>query len=149
MSLTEQINQDIKQAMKERQKERVEALRAIKTAFTLARTEKAAGQQLSDEEEVKIIQKLVKQREDSAAIYLEQNRKELSENELREAEFIRVYLPAQMSDEELSSYLEELIKSIGARGMKDMGKVMGIATKNLAGKADGKKIASKVRELLG
>jgi hypothetical protein len=148
MKLSEQINQDLKQAMKERQKEKLEALRAVKTAFTLARTEKSSGTELSESEEVKIIQKLVKQRRDSAAIYSEQSRPELADKENKEADIISEYLPEQMSEEELKDYLKELIQKLGASGMQDMGKIMGKATQELSGKADGKMISGIVRGLL-
>ena len=148
MSLTEQINADLKSAMKNKEKEKLEALRAIKTAFTLAKTEKSAGAELSEDEELKIIQKLVKQRKDSADIYKGQGREDLAEKELSEAEVISVYLPKQLSNEELEQKLEEIITKVGASGPQDMGKVMGMATKELSGKAEGKLIAQKVKELL-
>ncbi len=149
MSLTETINQEIKNAMLAREKDRLEALRAVKTAFTLARTEKSAGSVLTDEEELKIIQKLVKQRKDSADIYKEQGRDDLYDKEVIEMEVIKVFMPAQMDEQEIKAFLENLIKELGAESMKDMGKVMGAASKALAGKADGKIISVLVRELLG
>lgn len=148
MKFTERIDQDIKISMREKARERLEALRAIKNAFMLARTEKGAGYQLSEEEEIKIIQKLVKQRQDSASIYEEQGRPELAEKELQEAEYIREYLPEQMSEGELNAYLKKLIDETGAEGMKDMGKVMGRASSELAGMAEGKTIAQLVKKLL-
>ena len=148
MNYSDKINRDIIQAMKDRQKDKLEALRAVKTAFTLAKTEKGAGSELTDEEEMKIMQKLVKQRKESAEIYSGQNRPELAEKENFEANIISEYLPAKMSEEELTNYLKELIIRIGASGMKDMGKVMGTATSELSGKADGKDISSVVRKLL-
>lgn len=134
--------------MRDKNKDKLESLRAVKTAFTLARTEKKAASELSDEVELKILQKLVKQRKESAAIYREQNRPELAQKEETEAEYISEYLPEQISEEELTSYLKNLIEETGASGMQDMGKVMGRATKELSGKADGKMISGIVRSLL-
>jgi len=148
MSYAEKINDDLKQAMKEKQKDRLEALRAVKTAFTLARSSKGAGSVLTEDEEIKLMQKLVKQRHESAVIYKEQGREELADNELREATFIEAYLPEQMSDEDIEAYLRKLVDETGATGMKDMGMVMGRATKELAGKADGKTVSGIVRKLL-
>lgn len=148
MSLTNEINQEIKQAMLSKEKDKLEALRAVKTAFTLARTEKSGGVELSNEEELKIIQKLVKQRKDSAEIFREQGRDDLADKELMEMEVIKVFMPAQMDEAELRAYLTKLIRELGASSMQDMGKVMGSATKALAGKADGKLISGIVRELL-
>lgn len=148
MSLTETINQEIKKAMLAREKDKLEALRAVKTAFTLARTEKSAGEELTADEELKIIQKLVKQRKDSADIYKEQDRTDLYDKEILEMEVIKVFMPAQMDEAELRAYLENLIKELGASSMQDMGKVMGAASRALAGKADGKAISAIVRELL-
>ena len=148
MSYTERINNDLKKAMKEKQKDQLEALRAIKTAFTLARSEKSAGTELTKDEELRILQKLVKQRRESAQIYKEKGRDELHQKEIIEAEIIEAYLPAKMSDEELTARLKEIIADQGAQSMKDMGKVMGTATKELSGKAEGKKISEIVRELL-
>ncbi|MCD6366575.1 MAG: GatB/YqeY domain-containing protein [Bacteroidales bacterium] len=147
MSLFEKVNQDIKQAMRDRNKERLEALRAIKAAFLLAKTEKG-DDELSPEKELAIVQKLAKQRIDSAKIYKENNRLELYEVEMAQAKVIQEYLPKSMTDEELKTYLTELIAKVGATGMKDMGKVMGTATKELAGKADGSRISAMVKELL-
>jgi len=147
MSLFEKINQDIKQAMRDRDKNRLEALRAIKAAFLLAKTEKG-DDEISSEKELAIVQKLAKQRIDSAKIYKENNRPELYEVEMAQAKVIQEYLPASLSDEELESYLSELIKKVGATSMKDMGRVMGTATKELAGKADGSRISAMVKELL-
>lgn len=132
-----------------REKDKLEALRAVKTAFTLARTEKQVGSELSPDEEIKIIQKLVKQRKDSAKIYKEQGRDDLYEKEMIELEVIKVYMPAQMDETEIRTYLQNLVKEMGAESMKDMGAVMGAASKALAGKADGKVISGIVRELLG
>lgn len=132
-----------------REKDKLEALRSVKTAFTLSRTEKSIGEELSAEEEIKIIQKLVKQRKDSAEIYKEQGRDDLYDKEVKEMEVIKVFMPAQMDESEIRSYLESLIKELGAESMKDMGRVMGTASKTLSGKADGKLISTIVRELLG
>ncbi len=148
MSLTEKISSDLKEAMKSKDKVALEAIRAAKTAFTIARTNKGADAILTEEEELKIIQKLVKQRKDSASVYAEQNRGELAEREQVEASVLEKYLPAKMSDEELSSAVSGIIKQVGASSPADMGKVMGVATKTLAGKADGKDIANKVRKIL-
>jgi uncharacterized protein len=148
MSLAEKIASDLINAMKAKDKVVLEAIRAAKTAFILARTEKGAGTVMTPEDELKIIQKLVKQRRESAAIYKEQNRMDLYEKEVIEADVLERYLPARMSDEDLLAVIKEIIERIGAKGPADMGKVMGIATKELAGKADGKEISTKVRELL-
>lgn len=148
MALLEKIEADLKTAMKNREKEKTEALRSIKTAIMLARTEKGADKDLSEDKEVKILQKLVKQRKESAEIYQQQGRQELAEMELNEAKFIEDYLPEQMSDEELTEIIKKIIEETGAESMKDMGKVMGIAQRQLAGKADGKVISDKVKSLL-
>ena len=149
MSLTEKINADLITAMKTKDKESLEAIRAAKTAFILARSEKGHDYVLTPDEEVKIIQKLVKQRRESAAIYKEQNRSDLYEKEVSEANVLEKYLPAKMSEEELGKVLQEIITRVGAKSPADMGKVMGVATKELAGKADGREISAKVKELLG
>ncbi|NOQ24044.1 MAG: GatB/YqeY domain-containing protein [Bacteroidales bacterium] len=148
MSLEEKINQDIKKAMLAREKEKLEALRAVKTALLVAKTEKGATEGMSEDAENKILQRLVKQRKDSATIYKEQDRSELADKELLEAGIIEEYLPAQMSDEEITQNVQRIIEEIGAKSMADMGKVMGKATKELAGKADGKAVADKVKALL-
>jgi uncharacterized protein len=149
MSLTERINADLMTAMKTKDKESLEAIRAAKTAFILARSEKGSDYVLTPDEELKIIQKLVKQRRESAAIYKEQNRPDLYEKEVTEANVLEKYLPAKMSEEELVKVLKEIITRIGAKSPADMGKVMGVATKELAGKADGREISAKVKQLLG
>ena len=148
MSLEEKINQDIKDAMRAKEKETLESLRAIKAAILLAKTQKGASESLTEDSEMKLLQKLVKQRKDSAQIYNEQKRGDLAEKELAEAAIIEKYLPEQMSDEELSAKIKEIIDQVGAKSMADMGKVMGMASKQLAGKADGKAIADKVKTLL-
>jgi uncharacterized protein YqeY len=149
MSLSEKIAADLISAMKAKEKTALEAIRAAKTAFVLARAEKGADSVLSGEEELRIIQKLVKQRRESAAIYKEQNRPDLYEKEVAEADVLEKYLPAKMNDEELLKVLKEIISRVGAKSSSDMGKVMGVATKELAGKADGREISAKVKELLG
>jgi uncharacterized protein YqeY len=149
MSLAEKIASDLINAMKAKDKVALEAIRAAKTAFILAKSEKGANSVLTPEDELKIVQKLVKQRRESAAIYKEQNRMDLYEKEVIEADVLERYLPAKMSDEELGNIIIGIINRIGAKSPADMGKVMGIATKELAGKADGKEISSKVKQLLG
>src|SRR5690606_31164674 len=124
------------------------ALRAVKSAILLAQTEGGAKEELTEEQELKILQKKVKQRKDSAAGYLEQNRKELAETELAEAQVISQFLPEALTDEEIEKVVVMTIESVGAEGMKDMGKVMGIVSQELAGKADGKTISNIVRAKL-
>jgi len=148
MSLENKINEDIKKAMLAREKEKLEALRAIKTALLLAKTEKGAGESISEEAEIKILQRLVKQRKESAAIFEEKNRNELAQKESFEAGVIEEYLPEQMSEEELKSIISKIIEETGAKTMADMGKVMGMASKQLAGKAEGKLIADTVKSIL-
>ena len=148
MTLFDKITEDLKTAMLARQKDRLESLRAIKTALILAKTE-SGSHELSNDQEMKILQRLVKQRRESAGIFKTQNRQDLYENEVREASIIEEYLPKQMMEEELIPVLKSIIQRVGATGAKDMGKVMGTATKELAGIADGKMIADKVKELLG
>jgi uncharacterized protein YqeY len=149
MSLTEKISSDLIAAMKAKDKDTLEAIRAAKTAFTLARAEKGADSTLTPEEEIRIIQKLVKQRRESAEIYKTQNRMDLYQKEVLEADVLEKYLPARMSEEELTKILKDIIARVGAKAPADMGKVMGIATKELAGKADGKEISAKVKQMLG
>lgn len=149
MSLTEQISADLITAMKAKDKIVLEAIRAAKTAFLLAKTEKGADASLTSDEELKIIQKLVKQRRESAEIYKAQNRSDLYEKEVAEADVLEKYLPARMSNDELEIVIAAIIKRIGAKSPADMGKVMGTATKELAGKADGKEISAIVKKLLG
>ncbi|OFX18851.1 MAG: glutamyl-tRNA amidotransferase [Bacteroidetes bacterium GWA2_31_9b] len=148
MSLIVKIDQDIKTAMLAREKDKLEALRAVKSALLLARTEKGATEEISEDTEIKLLQRLVKQRKESAAIYQQQNRKDLADKELFEVSIIDKYLPEQMSDEELTKIIKSLIEQTGAKGMADMGKVIGMASKQLAGKAEGKAIADKVKTLL-
>ena len=148
MKLSEKINSDIMNAMREKDKIKLEALRAAKSAFILARTQEGASSEISDADELKIIQKLIKQRLDSAAIFKEQSRADLYEKEIAEAKVLEVYMPAQLTTEELKSLLKEIISRTGAKSPQDMGKVMGIASKELAGKTDGKTISAMVKELL-
>lgn len=149
MSLTEKISADLITAMKTKDTVALEAIRAAKTAFILAKSEKGAASVLTSEEELKIIQKLVKQRRESADIYKQNNRPELAEKEVAEADVLEKYLPARMGEAELEKALKDIITRVGAKLPADMGKVMGVATKELAGKADGKEISAKVRQLLG
>ena len=148
MSLFEIVSEDIKKAMIAKEKDKLEALRAVKTAFLLARTEAGAGGELTADAELKIVQKLVKQRRESAEIYQQQKRQDLADKELLEATVIEQYLPAQMSEEEIEAALKVIIEKVGAKAPSDMGKVMGVATKELSGKADGKAISLKVKQLL-
>jgi uncharacterized protein YqeY len=149
MSLTEKISADLISAMKSKDKIALEAIRAAKTAFTLAKSDKGADSVLTADEELKIIQKLVKQRRESAAIYKDNNRSDLYEKEVAEADVLEKYLPAKMSEEELTAILKGIIERAGAKSPADMGKVMGAAIKELAGKADGKEISAIVKQLLG
>lgn len=148
MSLFEQVNGDIKAAMLAKDKVRLQALRGMKKEFLEAKTAKGGDGELSDEVATKIMQKMVKQRKESAAIYTQQNRPELAEPELEEAACIESYLPKQMSQEEVEAALKNIIEEVGATGPKDMGKVMGAATKALAGKAEGRMISETVKRLL-
>ena len=148
MNLFDTVSQDIKKAMLAREKVRLETLRGIKKEFLEAKTAKGADGELSDEQATKILAKMAKQRRETAQIYAEQNRPELAENELAEAAVIEEYLPKQLSEEELTAELKAIIAETGATSPKEMGKVMGVASKRLAGRADGKAISAKVRELL-
>lgn len=148
MNLFDTVSADIKAAMLARDKVRLEALRGVKKEFLEAKTAKGGNGELADDAAMKILVKMVKQRKESAAIYTEQNRPDLAEEELAQAAIIETYLPKQMSEEELTAALKTIIEKVGATSAKDMGKVMGTATKELAGKADGKVISAKVRELL-
>jgi uncharacterized protein YqeY len=149
MSLINQVDQDIKQAMLAKQAGRLRGLRAIKAALLLARTEKGAAEELTEEAEIKVLQKLIKQRKESADIYKTQNREDLYEIEMEEMRVIEPYLPKQMSHDEVATYLKDLVGRVGATSVKDMGKVMGAANKELAGKADGRTISELVKQLLG
>jgi hypothetical protein len=148
MSLQNQVMEEIKVAMKAKDTISLESLRAIKSALLLAQTEKGAGTEMSDADEIKLVQKLVKQRKDSAAIFKEQGREDLAEPELAQAAVIEKFLPAQLGADEIEKIVIQTIKSTGASGMKDMGKVMGIVSKQLAGQADGKTISEIVRAKL-
>ncbi len=148
MSLFDQISNDIKTAMLSRDKIRLEALRGVKKEFLEAKTAKGANGELSDEQALKIIQKMVKQRQESAAIYAENGRSEMAEAEKAEATVLTEYLPKQMSREELVPILKKLIDELGITDAKMMGKVMGSAQKLLAGKAEGRTISEIVKELL-
>ncbi|HXH98941.1 MAG TPA: GatB/YqeY domain-containing protein [Sphingobacteriaceae bacterium] len=148
MALQQQIDQDIKSAMLAKNASRLRGLRAIKAAVLLAKTEKDASENLSDEAETRVLQKLVKQRKESAGIYQAQQRNDLYQIEMEELEVIEAYLPAQMSQEEIIAYVNKVISSTGASGMKDMGKVMGMLNKDLAGKADGKNVSEAVKQAL-
>ena len=138
----------MKTAMKEKNATALESLRAVKSALLLAQTENGAKAEISETEEIKILQKLVKQREDSAAIYKEQGREDLAQPELDQAEVIAQFLPAQMSASEIEKVVEDIIAKTGANSMADMGKVMGMASNQLAGKADGKTISNIVKAKL-
>jgi uncharacterized protein YqeY len=148
MTLEEQVNQGIKEAMKAQDKVRLETLRNIKKVFLEAKTKPGAHGELSDTEAILIIQKLAKQGTDAAAIYKEQGREDLYNEEYGQVQVLNTFLPQPMSDEELTAALREIITTVGATSAKDMGKVMGVASKQLAGKADGKLISAKVKELL-
>ncbi|WP_299520004.1 GatB/YqeY domain-containing protein [Winogradskyella sp.] len=148
MSLQKDIMAAMKTAMKEKDQVALEALRAIKSAILLAKTASGGKDELTEEEELKLLQKLVKQRKDSAAIYLEQDRKDLAQPELDQAEVISQFLPEALSEEEIEKVVVMTIDDIGAEGMKDMGRVMGIVNKELAGRADGKTISTIVKAKL-
>ena len=149
MEMFDRISNDIKDAMKAKDKVRLETLRNIKKVFLEAKTAPGANDTLTDDAAMKIMQKLVKQGKDSAALYNEQGRADLAEAELAQVAVIETYLPKQMSAEELEAALKAIIAEVGAEGPKDMGKVMGTATKKLAGLAEGRAISAKLKELLG
>lgn len=148
MNLFDQVSNDIKSAMLAKDKVRLEALRGIKKEFLEAKTAKGADGELTDDMAMKILAKMVKLRKESAQIYTEQNRPDLAEPELAEAAVIETYLPKQMNEEELTEALKAIIAQVGATTPQEMGKVMGVATKQLAGRADGRAISAKVKELL-
>lgn len=148
MKLTLQISNDIKTSMLAKEKEKLEALRAAKTAFTIAIAAKGSGSELTDEEEFTILKKLVKQRLDAAAVYTEQQRSDLADPEIFQADLLKAYLPQEMPIEELTALLKEIIAQCGATSAKEMGKVMGIASKQLQGKADNKTISEVIKSLL-
>ncbi len=148
MSLQTDIMAAMKDAMKAKDTVALEALRAIKSGILLAQTESGAKEEISEEEEIKLLQKLVKQRKDSAAIYIEQGRQDLADPELAQVAVIEKFLPAQLSEEEVEVIVKKIIADNGFSGMADMGKVMGIASQELAGKADGKTISTAVKKSL-
>ena len=148
MCLFYQISEDIKQAMLAKDKVALDALRGIKKEFLEAKTAKGSDGELHDDKALQILQKMVKQRKESAQMYIDAGRPELAEEEMAQCRIIERYLPAMLSDEELTAAVKEIIAQVGATSMQDMGKVMGVATKQLAGRAEGKAINLKVRELL-
>lgn len=148
MGILSNLTEEIKNAMRAKNTLKLEALRAIKSAVILEQTASGAGATLSEEQEIKLVQKLVKQRKDSADIFRTQNREDLAEPEEAQAEIISAFLPAQLSEEELSAIIKDIISSSGAEGMKDMGKVMGLATQQVGGQADGKTISTIVKQQL-
>ncbi len=147
MSVQKEITEKMKEAMKAKDTVGLTALRALKSAFLIAKTEAGAGE-LTAEQELKIIQKQVKQRKDSAQVYIEQNRQDLADPELAEAKVLEQFLPEALGEEEIAKVVAEVIADTGAEGMKDMGKVMGIVSKKLAGQADGKTISVIVKQKL-
>lgn len=148
MGLKQQIDEDIKKAMLAKNREELEALRSIKSMILLAETEKGGTGDLTPEAEKKLLMKAAKQRKESAEIFDQQSRKDLADKELLQLEVINRYLPKQLSEEETRSALSDIIKEVGATGPQDMGKVMGVATRKLAGQADGKMISDLVKKLL-
>lgn len=149
MAALSTLTEEMKNAMRAKDSLKLESLRAIKSAVLLAQTSSGGSGELSDEEEIQLLQRLVKQRRDSAAIFRDQNRPDLAEPEEAQAEIIAAFLPAQLTDEELAAAVQSIITTTAASGMQDMGKVMGMASKQLAGKADGKRIADTVKKILG
>lgn len=148
MSLQQRVMEKMKEAMKAKDKVALESLRAIKSALLLAQTDSSADGELSEEAEIQMVQKLVKQRKDSAAIFMEQGRQDLAEPELAQIAVIEQFLPEQLSEVDVEKVVVETIAETGAEGMKDMGKVMGIVSKKLAGQADGKMISTIVKSKL-
>jgi uncharacterized protein YqeY len=149
MSLTDKINNDIKLAMLAKEKEKLDALRAIKSAILLLSTEKGATEGVNEDAELKMLQKLVKQRKEAAEIFKTQSRTDLADVEEFQAKIIEAYLPAQMSEEEIKNAIQQIIAQTGASSAADFGKVMGAAAKQLSGKADGKLISSIAKQMLG
>ena len=149
MGVLSNLSEEIKNAMLAKDSVKLESLRAIKTAVLLAETSSGSSGKLSDQEAIKLLQRLVKQRKDSASIFKEQKRLDLAEPEEAQAKVISAFLPAQFSNEEIESAITIIIETTGAKGMKDMGKVMGIASKKLEGRADGKRISDIVKKKLG
>ncbi len=148
MGLQEQVMVEMKAAMKAKDTVALESLRAIKSAILLAKTDKGSGGELSEDDEIKLVQKLVKQRKDSATIFTEQGREDLAAPELAQVAVIEKFLPEQLTEEEIEKIVVQTIDSVGASGMQDMGKVMGMVSKQLAGQADGKTISSIVKAKL-
>ncbi len=148
MGLQQQVMEQMKAAMKSKDKVALESLRAIKSALLLAQTETGSGPEMKEEDEIKLVQKLVKQRKDSAAIFIEQGRQDLADPELAQVAVIEQFLPEQLSEEEIEKVVAQVIETTGAAGMKDMGKVMGMVSKQLAGQADGKTISTIVKNKL-
>ncbi|WP_136480049.1 GatB/YqeY domain-containing protein [Cognatitamlana onchidii] len=148
MSLQKEVMTALKEAMKAKDQTALTALRAVKSAILLAQTESGAKEELTEEQELKLLQKQVKQRRDSAAVYLEQGREDLAAPEIAEADIISQFLPEALSEEEIEKVVVATIDQVGAQGMKDMGKVMGIVSKELAGQADGKTISAIVKAKL-
>ena len=148
MSLLNSLTDELKAAMRAKDSLKLEALRAIKSAVLLAKTATAGDTDLTEEDEIKLLQKLVKQRKDSAVIFKEQNRDDLATPEEAQAEVIAQFLPEQLSQQEIEQIVDEIVAKTGAQGMKDMGKVMGMASKEMAGKADGKTISTIVKQKL-
>ena len=148
MSLKKQIDENIKKAMLAKDQDALRALRAIKSLILIEETKEGGGGELTEDDEVKLLMKAAKQRKDSAEIFLTQKREDLAKKELDELAIIEQYLPKQLTEEEVKVKLEEIISRIGASSPADMGKVMGLATKELAGKADGKTISQIVKSLL-
>lgn len=149
MSLDANLNNEIKNAMLQKEEAKLRTLRAIKSAFLLAKTEKGGNGQISEEQELKVLQKLFNQRKESFEIFTKENRAELAAKEKEEMDIIGAYLPAQLSNEELKSAIQQIIQTLGVTSIKEMGKVMGAASKQLQGKAEGGRISSVVKELLG
>ncbi len=148
MNLEQQINNDIKTAMLAKEAGKLEALRAVKAAILLAKTEKGSSGELTPDVEMKLLQRLVKQRRESAEIYSQNGRPELAEKESSEAAAIEAYLPKQLSEEEIASEVKKIMAEVGVSSIKELGKIMGVASKAFAGKADGKMVAEVVKKLL-
>ena len=147
MSLQQKVMSQLKEAMKAKDKVALESLRAVKSALLLAQTS-GDNKELTEEDEIKLVQKLVKQRKESAALYAKQGREDLAEPEQAQAKVLEQFLPEQLSEDDLKQVISKIIEQVGASSMKDMGKVMGMASKQLAGKADGKAISTVVKQLL-
>ncbi len=148
MELLDIINRDLKEAMKQKDQYRLEALRAIKSELMLLKTAEGSGGEISEADALKVLKKMVKQRKEAAELYKSKGRDDLAEQELMQAKFIEQYLPEQMSQEQLEEELKKIIEQVGAQSIRDMGKVMAVATKQLAGRADNKAIADTVKKLL-